>query len=173
MCHACEINRTIPTPGGIERTKTRVQLGQNRIKIAPALVNSTSKQTVNRKQPMSTRSRYIFPKSHAQDHYSYEPINFDSCLCMIVHQNLVKLSSFLRSTFKLHLPLKTNETLFPPGLCLHADFVIVWNLKRPMFHFCAGRHFYFESTPKEFYAEKKETTIGHNSVHYQLSEETW
>ena len=43
MCHEHEINLTMPIPGGVERTKTRVWLGPNRIKIAPVVANSTSK----------------------------------------------------------------------------------------------------------------------------------
>ena len=40
-----------------------------------------------------------------------------------MHQNLVKPSSLLNSRIKLHLPLKIDESLYPPGSHSCMDFV--------------------------------------------------
>ena len=72
---------------------------------------------------MTTISRGICPKLHAQDHHSYVPIKFVTFLSMIVHQKLVKLSPLLKSRLKSHLPLKIDELMNPPGSYLHMDIV--------------------------------------------------
>ena len=118
-CYSHKINRTIPDPGGLERTKNSVRLGRIIIKVAPAL---SSKLEVRRKHPITTRSRGISPQSNAQDHQSSAPIAFETFLHMLAHQKLVKSSSLLKSMLKLHVQLKIDELLCPPGSYLCMDF---------------------------------------------------
>ena len=126
-CHTWKIDKTIPGPGGSERTKTSVRSGLNFIKVSPGLASKTpvlaSKPNQSRKHAMITRTRGFYPQSHAQAHQSSAPIAFENYLSILVCQKLVKQSSLLKSRIKLHLPLKTDELLYPPGSCLCMDFV--------------------------------------------------
>ena len=43
VCHACEINKTLPSPGGITETKNSTIIQRNQAQLAKPMLNNTDK----------------------------------------------------------------------------------------------------------------------------------
>ena len=96
MCHACKINKSLPSPGGANKTKSSIQVDRNRIPLAPVLAspaddnmknaNDTkkvfdTKEIDKRKSLLSSRIKLRVPSVNT---YVHQDLWFMPILCFIM-----------------------------------------------------------------------------------------